>query len=84
MGLPGGAVVKNPLASAGDLVSIPGSGRPPGGGNANPEMATPVFLPEKFHRQRRLAGYSKWGCKELDTTEHVCIMILAIWALWPS
>ena len=29
-----------------------------------------VFLPGKFHGQRRLAGYSPWGYKELDTTEH--------------
>ena len=26
---------------------------------------TPVFLPEKFHGQRSLAGYSPWGHKEL-------------------
>ena len=32
-------------------------------------QTTPVFLPEKFYRQRILAGYSPWGCKELDTTE---------------
>ena len=31
---------------------------------------TPVFLPGKFHGQRSLVGYSQWGCKELDTTEH--------------
>ena len=30
---------------------------------------TPVFLPGKFHGQRRLVGYSPWGCKESDTTE---------------
>ena len=30
---------------------------------------TPVFLPGK-HGQRSLAGYSPWGHKELDTTEH--------------
>ena len=24
---------------------------------------TPVFLPGEFYRQRRLAGYSPWGCK---------------------
>ena len=30
---------------------------------------TPVFLPGKSHGQRSLAGYSPWGCKELDTTE---------------
>ena len=34
-GFPGGAVVKNPLASAGDMGLIPGSGRSPGGGKAN-------------------------------------------------
>ena len=31
---------------------------------------TPVFLPGKFHRQRSLAGYSPWGCKESDMTGH--------------
>ena len=30
---------------------------------------TLVFLPGEFHGQRSLAGYSPWGCKELDTTE---------------
>ena len=30
---------------------------------------TPVFLPGKFHGQRRLAGYSPWGHKESDMTE---------------
>ena len=28
---------------------------------------TPVFLLGKSHGQRSLAGYSPWGCKELDT-----------------
>ena len=30
---------------------------------------TPVFLSGKSHGHRRLAGYSLWGCKELDITE---------------
>ena len=30
---------------------------------------TPEFLPGESHGQRSLAGYSPWGCKELDTTE---------------
>ena len=30
---------------------------------------TPVFLPGEHHGQRRLVGYSPWGCKELDMTE---------------
>ena len=47
-------VVKNPLANAGDtrdVGSIPGSGR-------SPELwqPIPVFLPEKSHGQRSLAG----------------------------
>ena len=28
-----------------------------------------VFLPGEFHGQRSLAGYSLWGCKELNLTE---------------
>ena len=36
MGFPGDAVVKNPLANAGDMDSIPGSERSPGAGNGNP------------------------------------------------
>ena len=35
-GFLGGSVVKNPPAYAGDLGSIPGSGRSPGEGNGNP------------------------------------------------
>ena len=36
MGFPGGTVVKNSSANAGDMSSIPGSGRFPGEGNSNP------------------------------------------------
>ena len=35
-GFPGGTVVKNPPANAGDSGSIPGSGRSPREGNGNP------------------------------------------------
>ena len=31
----------------------------------------PIFLPEKFHGLRSLAGYSPWGHKESDTTEQL-------------
>ena len=34
--LPGGSVVKNPPAKAGDVDSVPGLGRSPGEGNGNP------------------------------------------------
>ena len=30
-----------------------------------------VFLPEKFHGQRSLVGYTPWGHKELDTAERL-------------
>ena len=41
------------------------------------EMATtPVFLPGEFHGQRSLAGYSPWGRKELDPTEHTLLPYL--------
>ena len=33
--LPGGSVVKNPLANVGDMGLIPGLGRSPGAGNGN-------------------------------------------------
>ena len=36
MGFPGGSVVKIPPANAGDVGSIPGWGRSPGGGHGNP------------------------------------------------
>ena len=29
----------------------------------------PVFLPGEFHRQKSLASYSPWSCKESATTE---------------
>ena len=56
--IPGGSVVKNSPANAGDMGSIPGSGRSLGEGNG---LSTPVFLPAKSHGQRSLASYSPWG-----------------------
>ena len=35
-GFPGGSVVKNPPANAGDVGLMPGSGRSPGEGNSTP------------------------------------------------
>ena len=34
---------------------------------------TSVLFPGKSHGQRSLAGFSTWGCKESDTTEHICL-----------
>ena len=59
--------VKNPPANAGDtrdVGSIPGLGRCSGEGNGNPLQGSCL---EKFHGQKSLAGYSPWGCQELDT-----------------
>ena len=66
LGFPVGSVVKNPLANAGDVDSIPGLRRSPA-----ERISTPVFLPGKSHGQRSLASYSPWGCKELDTAERL-------------
>ena len=59
---PGGSVVKNPPAGAGDTGSIPGLGRSPGGGHGNPLLQSCLENP---HGQRSLAGYSQWGCNRV-------------------
>ena len=59
---------KESVCQAGDLGSIPGSGKSPREGNGSP-----VFLPGKSYGQRSLEGYSPWGCKELDTTEQLIL-----------
>ena len=69
-------VVKNLPANAGDARDaglIPGSGRFPWRRAWKPTL---VFLPRarEFHGQRSLAGYSPWGHKELDTTEHTALL----------
>ena len=35
---------------------------------------TPVSWPGKCHGQRSLVGYSPWGWKKSDMTEHACII----------
>ena len=59
---------KESACNVGDLDSIPGLGRSLGEGNDNPLQYSCL---EKSHEQRSLAGYSLWGCKELDTTERL-------------
>ena len=59
---------KESSCNSGDSGSIPGSGRFPW---RREWLPTPVFLPEEFHGQRSLVGYSAWGCKELDMTEQL-------------
>ena len=67
-GFPGGSVIKNLPANAGDRDSIPWVGKIPW---RREQQLTPVFLPEKFHGQRNLGGYSPRGCKESDMTEQL-------------
>ena len=62
--------MKNPPANAGDMDSIPGLGRFPGGGNGNPLQYSCLENP---HGQRGLVGYSPWGHKESDMTESLSI-----------
>ena len=65
-GFPGGSVVKNPPAVAGDTGLIPELGRYPGGGHGNPLQYSCL---EEPHGQTSLLGYSPLGHKESDTTE---------------
>ena len=65
MGFSGGSDGKESTPKAGDLGSIPGSGRSPGEGNGN----LPVFLHGELHGQRSLAGCRPWG--QLDMTEWI-------------
>ena len=61
-------MVNNPPANTGDTRhagSIPGSGRPPGGGHGNPLQYSHLENP---HGQRSLVGYSPEGHKESDRT----------------
>ena len=67
---PGGSVVENSPANAGDMGLIPGSRRSPGEGNGNP-FQYGNLLPGKSHGQRSLVGYSPWSHKEQDTTERI-------------
>ena len=36
-------------------------------------LPTPVFWPGESHGQGSLAGYSPWGCKELDMTKRLSL-----------
>ena len=66
-GFPGGSVVKNLPANAGDVGSVPGQKDL----LEKKWQTTPVFLPGKSQVQRSLVGYSSWDCKESDMTERL-------------
>ena len=68
MDLPGGSDSKESSCNAGDLGSIPGLRRFPGGRHCNPFQYSCLENP---HGQRSLAGYSPWSHKESDVTERL-------------
>ena len=59
---------KESACNAGDLGSIPGLRRSPGGRDGNPLQYSCLEDP---YGQRSLAGYSPWVHKESDTTERL-------------
>ena len=59
---PGGSVVKNLPANAGDEGSIPESGRSPGGRNATHSSVLAWEIPWTEER----GDYGSWGPSELD------------------
>ena len=58
LGFPGGSGGKESACNAGDLGSIPGLGRSPGGAHGNPLQYSCLENP---HGQRSLVGYDPWG-----------------------
>ena len=70
MGFPGGSDSKESTCNSGDLGSIPGLGRSPGGMHGNLLQYSCL---ENSHGQKSLVGYSSWGHKESDMTEQLSI-----------
>ena len=66
-GFLGGSGGKESACNAGDLGSIPGSGRSPGEGNVNPLQDSCLQNPPWTEE----VGHSPWGCKESDMTERL-------------
>ena len=62
-----GSEDKVSACNEGDLGSIPGLGRSPGGGHGNPLQDSCL---ENHHGQRSLVGCSPWVHKEWDVTKH--------------
>ena len=71
---PGWPDGKEFTCNAGDLASIPGLGRSPGGGHGNPLKYSSLENP---HGQTKLVGYSPWGHKESGMTEQLSVYLLS-------
>ena len=75
LGLPGWLSSKESTYYAGDVGSIPGLGRSPGGGSGNPLQYSCL---EKLHEQRSLVGYDSrafktWLWKLKESTLLICL-----------
>ena len=68
LGFPGSSDGKESTCNVGDLGSVPGLGRSPGGGHGNPLQYSCLENP---HGLRSLVDYSPWSSKELDTTKQL-------------
>ena len=63
----GASLVEKSTCNVGDLGSVPGLGRSPGGGHGNPLQYSCLDNPHGG----RLAGYSPWGHRKSDMTEQL-------------
>ena len=70
-GFPGGSDDKESACNAGDLGSVPGSGRSPGEENGYPLQYS--FVENSIDRGAWGATYSPWGHKKPDTTERLSL-----------
>ena len=66
-----GSDSKESACNVGDLGSIPGLGRSPGGGHGNPLQYSCLENPQG---QRNLVSYGPQGRKESDMTERLCTL----------
>ena len=71
MGFPGGSAVKNPPANGGDTSSIPGLGRPPGGGDGSPLQYPCLENPVDGGAWRAAVHGVTKGQTQLSNCEHV-------------
>ena len=70
LGFPGGSEGKESACKVRNLSSNPGLGRSHGEVSMTTHSS---ILPGGFHEQGSLVGYSPWGCKESETTEHLTL-----------
>ena len=76
-GFPDGSAVKNPLANAGDMSSIPGLGRSPGEGNDSPLQGSYLGNPmDRGSWQATVQGVEKRVGHDLETKQQQQFLVL--------